>query len=123
LKNNHINSIGKIFEKNKRKIITDNSPLTLHKTINFKAFMFSDNPYLIFRDFNKIKVEDRNFFNSCKNLNYKITDLEEILKDLKLLNKSTITKILKYRTKDNLIRNNDNYPVKKMEIEEELNIE
>lgn len=57
-KNLEINSISKIFEKNKRKTISDNTPLTMYREITLKEFIKSNNPYAIFYEYNEIKIKD-----------------------------------------------------------------
>ncbi len=101
LKSNEINSIKKIFEKSKRACIKEGAPLTMHKKISFKLFMEAENPYVIFRDFNEVVVENRPYFEEYLKEAKRIPDLEQALKDLRLLNKSTIARILKFRTKVN----------------------
>ena len=101
INNSEVNSIKKIFEKHKRKLIKDEAPLTMYTKSTLKEFINSSNPYAFFTDFNMIEILDRDFYNEMIALIKAPLDMEDNFKDMKLLNKRQVSHILKWRTKLN----------------------
>lgn len=101
INNSEVNSIKKIFEKKKRKLIGEDANLTMYKTSSLTEFLNSANPYHFFTSFNRIEIKDREFFEKMVKFVKLPVDFEEMLLDMKLLNKRQVSQILKWRTRVN----------------------
>ena len=99
IKNKEANSIKKVFEKRKRRIIEDDAPLTMFKKISLEDFINCSNPYPVFVNFNQIVLEDKEKLEKYKAFGPLPKDFEEICKDLKLLSKKQVFSLIKWRAK------------------------
>ncbi len=87
LKDSQINSIKKIFEKKKRRIIKDGTPLTMHSKTDLSSFLSTLNPHAFFVNFNCFEIKDKEFYEEIKKYSKLPEDFENMIKDTKLLNK------------------------------------
>lgn len=107
MSDNNVNSIRKIFETKRRTMIKDDSPNTMFKKIPLSGFVGAENPYFVFSEFNAIDISDEN----CKLKGEAISekkfgeylaypeDFVEMCKDLKLLSKTQVGSLIKWRAK------------------------
>ena len=107
INDSNIHSIKKVFEKVRRPMIKDDAPSNLFKRTTLSNFIKCENPYVIFAEFNAIdhsidtidstnaSFKDKRY---CDLVKYP-DDFEETTKDLKLLSKSQVSALLKWRSK------------------------
>ena len=106
---NEINSIDKIMEKRrKRQGYDSDMPMSMHKKLTLKQFLSVTNPFVVFIDFNQIKLSEEDKENYCT-LVPMPEGLDEYLDDLQVLGKREIQMILKV-IRLNKMRRRQNIP-------------
>lgn len=73
----------------------------MYSKATLRQFIESDNPYDFIKTNNAIEIQDREYFEKISQLARVPNDIEDNLKDLKLLGKKEVTQLLKFRTKVN----------------------
>ena len=123
LQNKEVNSLKKVFEKKKRNLIADNTPLTMYKKIKLQDFIESSNPYNAFVECNEIDVSDKDMLKQYNEISPIPTDFEEMCKDIKLLNKKQVGSLVKWKLKiDQKLKKsqNDQMVIEKEENKDEV---
>ena len=116
LKNKEANSIKKVFEKRKRRLIDDDAPLTMFKKITLEDFVNVSNPYPVFIEYNAIDISNKETLKKYSELSKLPNDFEDMCKDIKLLNKKNVFSLIKWRAK--LIQNKKKEEDKVEEVKE-----
>lgn len=107
MNDNNVNSIKKVFEKVRRPLLKDDAPTNLFKKLPIAKFIQAENPYFIFSEYNAFDISNPFIENDASNETpQKLSDLvsypddfEEMATDLKLLSKSQVGSLIKWRAK------------------------
>lgn len=97
--NKEITSMDKLMEvRRSRGGYADDAPMHLYKEVTFGEFIEADNPFPIFKEYNKMIVseEDKEKYTS---LVQTPEFSEELMNDLKVLGKRDVSVLLKWRAK------------------------
>lgn len=98
-----IDSLKKVFEQGKHRAIPDDTPSTMFRRLSLQDFLVTANPYKVFVEFNCL-ISSPDELATLDALVPLPTDLSEMIADLKLLNKTQMRVLLKWRQKVNNIR-------------------
>ena len=109
----NINSLKKIFESKKKSKLTRDGKMVQHRKIKMEEFLQVDNPFAVFALYNEITLGEE--MEEIKKKVKTLDDLAILVKDLKLLGKRDVSRILKWREKVRIQRKQE----KKSKIEEE----
>lgn len=92
-----IDSIKKIF-KDRRREIPNDGPSTMFKRMTLDEFFDYYNPHQIFVDYNCVDLK-KGELDKYKDIAHAPPDLEEMMKDFKLLGASQIRQLIRWRNK------------------------
>ena len=104
---NNVNSIRKVFEEKRRNIFRDDAPGNLFKRVGIRDFVFGDNPYAVFAEFNQIDtaedwaeapLEGREGVRFGELVAFP-EDFKEACQDLKLVSKAQVAAMVRWRAK------------------------
>lgn len=92
-----INSLKKIFITKKKTKLARDGRMVQFRTIPLSDFLKAENPFAIFAIYNAIKLDET--AEEAKKLVKPPDDFENLVKDLKLLGKREVSRLLKWREK------------------------
>lgn len=98
-RNKEITSMDKLMENNRsRGGYDDDAPQHLYREITLEPFILADNPFPIFKEYNKMTIteeEREKYVSLVKTPPF----CEELMSDLKVLGKGDVSVLLKWRAK------------------------
>jgi len=107
MNDNNVNSIRKLFEEKRRTIFKDDAPGNLFRKVPLREFVFSDNPYAVIAEYNKIETGNEwaeEPVDGSEGLKFsKLApfpeDFTDTCQDLKLASKGMVAGLIRWRAK------------------------